>query len=321
MVTWRAAALLALGIVVNLVGAAVAPGWPSAWLVALVSLGAVALVSIVDWLFAGAPGDVAVHRYGETQTRLGETVTVTLVLVNRGARTIDGEVRDAWVPSAGATPYRHDVRIDPDETVELPATLTPTRRGERHAVRVTIRSYGPLRFAFRQTTRRRAEPLTPPWTVTVLPRFDSRKYLPERLSRLRIIDGMVVTRGRGQGTEFDSLREYVIGDDVRSIDWRSSARRRDVLVRTWRPERDRRVMCVLDTGRTSAARVGDEPRLDAAMDAALLLAVLATHADDRVDLLAIDTVVRIAHSSGAKRTAQPKPSAERRGSDRPSSPP
>ena len=47
---------------------------------------------------------------------------------------------------------------------------------------------------------------------------------------------------RGQGTEFDSLREYVVGDDVRSIDWRATARRGDVVVRTWRPERDRRMV-------------------------------------------------------------------------------
>lgn len=304
MVTWRAAALLAVGMVVNIAGAWSVPGWPSAWLVAGAGLGVVALLSMVDVLFAGAPADVALARTGDTQIRLGETATVTLALTNRGMRTLRGEVRDAWVPSAGATPYLHEVLVDPDETVELPAVLTPTRRGERRAVRVTIRSYGPLGLAFRQTTGRRADAITPPWTVTVLPRFDSRRHLPEKLSRLRVIDGMMVTRGRGQGTEFDSLREYVIGDDVRSIDWRSTARRRDVLVRTWRPERDRRVMCVLDTGRTSAARIGDEPRLDAAMDAALLLATLATHADDRVDLLAIDTAVRVAHSSGSKRTAQ-----------------
>ena len=109
-----------------------------------------------------------------------------------------------------------------------------------------------------------------------------------------MLDGAVVTRGRGQGTEFDALREYVIGDDVRSIDWRASARRADVVVRTWRPERDRRVVCVLDTGRTSAVRIGDEPRLDAAIDAALLLATLAARAGDRVDLLAVDTAVRAA---------------------------
>ena len=64
---------------------------------------------------------------------------------------------------------------------------------------------------------------------------------------------------RGQGTEFDSLREYVLGDDVRSIDWRATARRADVVVRTWRPERDRRILIVLDTGRTSAGRVGTSP--------------------------------------------------------------
>ena len=87
----------------------------------------------------------------------------------------------------------------------------------------------------------------------------SRKHLPARLARLRELDGQHPALVRGQGTEFDSLREYVVGDDVRSIDWRATARRHDVVVRTWRPERDRRVLIVLDTGRTSAGRVGDAP--------------------------------------------------------------
>jgi len=102
----------------------------------------------------------------------------------------------------------------------------------------------------------------------------------------------------------------VIGDDVRSIDWRATARRADVVVRTWRPERDRRVVLVLDTGRTSAGRVGVDPtavddlgwpRLDWSMDAALLLAALASRAGDHVDFLAHDRVVR-AQVYGASRT-------------------
>jgi uncharacterized protein (DUF58 family) len=108
---------------------------------------------------------------------------------------------------------------------------------------------------------------------------------------------------RGQGTEFDSLREYVVGDDVRSIDWRATARRSDVVVRTWRPERDRRVVIVVDTGRTSAGRVGVDPtagdpggwpRLDWYLDAALLLAALAARAGDHVDFLAHDRSTRAA---------------------------
>lgn len=88
------------------------------------------------------------------------------------------------------------------------------------------------------------------------------------------------------------MREYVPGDDTRSIDWRATARQSTLAVRTWRPERDRHILIVLDTGRTSAGRVGDAPRLDASMDAALLLGALASRAGDRVDLLAYDRRIR-----------------------------
>jgi uncharacterized protein (DUF58 family) len=88
---------------------------------------------------------------------------------------------------------------------------------------------------------------------------------------------------------------------VRSIDWRATARRQDVVVRTWRPERDRTLLLVVDTSRTSAGRVGDVPRLDASLDAALLLTALASRAGDRVDLLAFDRVPRAA-VEGAGRT-------------------
>jgi uncharacterized protein (DUF58 family) len=151
-----------------------------------------------------------------------------------------------------------------------------------------VRLVGPLGVAARQGRHE------VPWRVRVQPPFASRRFLPERLSRLRQLDGAVALRARGQGTEFDSLRDYVPGDDVRSIDWRATARRPEVAVRTWRPERDRSVLLVLDTSRTSAGRVGDVPRLDAALDAALLLTALAGRAGDRVDLLAFDRVPRAA---------------------------
>jgi uncharacterized protein (DUF58 family) len=164
--------------------------------------------------------------------------------------------------------------------------LRPTRRGDRQADRVTIRSYGPLGLFSRQGSHR------VPWSVRVLPPFTSRKHLPSKLARLRELDGRTSVLTRGEGTEFDSLREYVPGDDTRSIDWRATARQSSVAVRTWRPERDRHILLVLDTGRTSAGRVGDAPRLDASMDAALLLAALASRAGDRVALLAYDRRVR-----------------------------
>jgi uncharacterized protein (DUF58 family) len=302
VITWRPAALLLVGAAGLAVAGGIAGGgvgwvWPAAG--ALVVL--VALVSLVDIAVAPSLVDITLSRDGDRTIWLGETATVRLTVHNGSDRTFDGRLRDAWVPSAGASPHFHHVTVDPGGSVTVETSLTPTRRGDRAAVRVTLRAYGPLRFGYRQSRQPVATARTPQWTLRVYPRFASLRLLPEKLARLRVLDGAVVTRGRGQGTEFDALREYVVGDDVRSIDWRASARRSDVVVRTWRPERDRRVVCVLDTGRTSAARIGDEPRLDAAMDAALLLASLASRADDRVDLLAVDTAVRAAVTGAGKK--------------------
>lgn len=279
VLTGRTAALAAIGAVVV---AAAAPSWAGV----LGVTAAVLALALADVLLAGSPRALQLSRDGERNARLGTTATVRLSVHNAGRRRVRGLLRDAWPPSAGAVADRVAVEVPAGERRPVETVLRPTRRGDRTADRVTVRSLGPLGLAGRQGSH------AVPWTVRVLPPFQARRHLPSRLARLREIDGRSAVRVRGQGTEFDSLREYVPGDDVRSIDWRATARRGGVVVRTWRPERDRHVLIVLDTGRTSAGRVGDEPRLDAAIDTALLLGTLAARAGDRVDLLAFDRQVR-----------------------------
>ncbi|NDJ89755.1 DUF58 domain-containing protein [Mycolicibacter kumamotonensis] len=279
---------------------ALAP-WPAtAFAVLLAGLG-VALV--LDVALAGDPAALRITRSGETAVRLGQSVPTTLSIVNDGRR-LRGQLRDAWPPSACASPRAHRLDLPAGQEHRVLTELRPIRRGDQHADRVTVRSVGPLGLAGRQRSR------AVPGQVRVLPPFLSRRHLPARLARLREIDGNLPALVRGQGSEFDSLREYVVGDDVRSIDWRATARRSDVMVRTWRPERDRRVVIILDTGRTAAGRIGVDPtardpagwpRLDWSMDAALLLAALALRAGDHVDLLAHDQVTR-AGVFGASRT-------------------
>lgn len=269
--------------------------WPAATFAAL----AVALAGAVglDVMLSANPRAVELSRSGDTAARLGQPVRTDVVVHNRGGRRLRGRVRDAWAPSACASPRETAVDIPAGQRVRVVTTLAPARRGDQHCAHVTVRAMGPLGLAGRQRTH------SVGGAVRILPPFLSRKHLPSRLAKLRELDGMVPVLIRGQGTEFDSLREYVVGDDVRSIDWRATARRADVVVRTWRPERDRRVVIVLDTGRTSAGRIGVDPtsadpngwpRLDWSMDAALLLSALATRAGDHVDFLAHDRVPRAA---------------------------
>ena len=264
------------------------PVWLLVWLAVLVLVGA------LDLVLAGSPRRLSLGRELPDRIRLGESVTSTLLLVNAGRRHVRGTVRDGWQPSAGAAPTRAHVSIPAGERRAISTTLTPFRRGERRAAEVTVRSFGPLGLVARQAS------IALPGAIRVLPPFASRRHLPSRLARLRELDGRTSVMIRGQGTEFDSLREYVRGDDVRSIDWRATARRSDptgssgpeLVVRTWRPERDRRVIVIIDSGRTSAARIADEPRIDTAFESSLLLGALATRAGDRVDLAIYDRRVR-----------------------------
>ncbi|MGW4496128.1 DUF58 domain-containing protein [Streptomyces sp. NPDC004376] len=282
--TGRAALIAALGSVP--VGV-LEPSWTGL----LAVNGSLALACACDFALAAPVRRLLLTRSGDTSVRLGDTADVTLTVTNPSRRLLRARLRDAWPPSSWQPgteldSSRHRLTVPPGERRRATTRLRPTRRGDRQTDRVTIRSYGPLGLFSRQGTHRI------PWTLRVLPPFTSRKHLPSKLARLRELDGRTSALTRGEGTEFDSLREYVPGDDTRSIDWRATARQSSVAVRTWRPERDRRILLVLDTGRTSAGRVGDAPRLDASLDAALLLGALASRAGDRVDLLAYDRRVR-----------------------------
>jgi uncharacterized protein (DUF58 family) len=274
--TGRFVALAALGAVL------------AAWSVPAVLgyAGVVLLVAALDLALAGRIAAVRLRREPSAPVRLHEPGATVLMLTNTGRRTVRALVRDAWVPSAGATPRSQRIVLPVGERRRMVTALCPTRRGERRTGRVAIRSFGPIGLAARQ---RQVEVAG---VLQVLPAFGSRRFLPEKLSRLRQIDGAVLVRQRGQGCEFDSLRTYVLGDDVRAIDWRATARSRDLVVRTWRPERDRHIVLAIDTGRAAAARLGDEPRLDSALDASLLLGAIAARAGDRVALVAADVAVR-----------------------------
>ncbi|GAA1990651.1 DUF58 domain-containing protein [Isoptericola halotolerans] len=313
--SWRAVVLAALGLVPVAI-------WPVPGTVLIWAL-VIVVVCLLDVALAASPRDVTLQRTVPASVRLGTPATSRLVLTNAGRRRLRALVRDAWPPSlaaardddGGLRPHtdaaqpartaRHSVQLPVGESARLSTPLLPTRRGDRVAGPVTIRTLGPLRLAGRQAS------IDVGGRIRVLPEFASRRHLPSRLARLREMDGRASVQVRGEGTEFDSLREYVVGDDVRSIDWRATARGGDVVVRTWRPERDRRVVIVLDTGRTSAARIGTTSdgslnsggtRLEASVEAALLLAALADRAGDRVQVLAYDRTLRsrVAGASGPR---------------------
>ncbi|MFD7511229.1 DUF58 domain-containing protein, partial [Streptomyces sp. NPDC059853] len=223
--TGRTALIAALGALI----AGLLPGWTGIAVVGLPLLAAIGY----DLLRAAPVRTLRLARPATQSIRLGESAEVELTVTNPSGRDLRADLRDAWPPSSwqpgdAYAASRHHLAVPAGERRRVTTVLHPTRRGDRQAVRVTIRSHGPLGLAARQGSHH------VPGTVRVLPPFSSRKHLPSKLARLRELDGRTSVLLRGEGTEFDSLRDYVPGDDVRSIDWRATARQSAVAVRTWR---------------------------------------------------------------------------------------
>ena len=98
--------------------------------------------------------------------------------------------------------------------------------------------------------------------------------------------GAHLRRRRGEGTEFQQLREYRLGDSLRQIDWKATQRARKLISRDYQDERNQQVMLLVDTGRRMLARDDGLSHFDHVLNAALLVAYIALRQGDVVGLLA-----------------------------------
>lgn len=170
---------------------------------------------------------------------------------------------------------------------ELTGWVTPLRRGLHDLPPLASASVGALGLA------RVHHPIGPPEPLRVYPNLVAARSLTARL-RLRDTGGRVARGPLGLGTEFESVRDYSPSDDIRQLNWKASARLGRPMSNQYRVERDRDVICLLDTGRLMAAPVGSRTMLDAALDALTVLALAADELGDRAGAIAFDEAVRAA---------------------------
>lgn len=175
-----------------------------------------------------------------------------------------------------------------ERRLELPSSkefletvhYAPGRRGKVSGGRLHLRVLSPLGLAWRQGKR------DLPWAVVVYPSLLSAELraLPSQAQRRREA-GFRNIRRIGEGRVFESLKEWVPGEEPRTIDWKATARRGKPMARQYEDERRQHVMIVLDAGRLLTAESDGRARLESAIDAVLHLAHSAVGHDDNVGLL------------------------------------
>jgi uncharacterized protein (DUF58 family) len=241
---------------------------------------AVLLLMALD--FRQAPGAATLRfaRRAGPQLAVGEREQVAIRVWNDGPQAVRVAVRDEPPPAFRAEGRRTLLPVPGRGMAEAEYCVRAPGRGAYTFPGLTARVAGPLGLAERQW---RVALETP---VRVYPNFRlaARMELLGRRAHL-IRTGLHALRRRGEGRTFESLREYVQGDEFRHIDWKATARRQRPMVREYELERHQNVFLMVDAGRMMTAQVGESTKLDYAVNAALLMAHAAIGQSDKVGLL------------------------------------
>jgi uncharacterized protein (DUF58 family) len=264
--TPRAILLIALGAAPAL---AIALAAPSFWIAGVVWLIAAAQLFLLDLWFASprgaveleldAPAALGVGQAGQARLSVAfpaRSAPSRIELALAVGEKLSAEPKRQWAPSAGGR-------------AAAQFALKPLRRGEGRFETAWARWQGPMGLAWIQRSRRLDR------IAAITPNIQAVKDEALRLFARDAPFGAKVQLDTGEGTEFHALKEYQRGMDLRSVDWKQSARHGKLIGREYRTERNHHIILALDTGRLMCAPLAGQPRIDRAINAAMLLAFVS----------------------------------------------
>ena len=256
--------------------------WNPTYFYALAIWDGVLLVAfLLDWFTLPQASALRVRREWHKSLSIKIASGVDLTVTNPTKRDLNISVMDELAPSPWHRLRWLSLIAPAGGSGSVTQEFTPGERGDVQLGRVYLR----YRSAFNMAERWAVADLQQ--TVRVYPNFEHAAKHSVFLARSRQIElQMRLMRLRGSGSDFDSLREYREGDEMRNICWTASARRGKAVTKTFRVERSQAIWLVLDCGRLMRTRSEGYSKLDRAVDAALCLSQLALYSGDRVGLLA-----------------------------------
>ena len=240
------------------------------------------LAAAADFLISEKPGAFRIEREMEERFAMGAENEVTIRIANRSRRKVRFIVKDEYPPQMElVSPREAQLTVPATRSRVWRYSLLPTARGKYEFGNTVLRFQTRLALLWRQVTYKTTT------AVKVYPDIrEARKHEIYAHRNRRPEPGLRRMRVRGQGREFESLREFVIGDEIRHISWAATARRGKLITRQYTIERSQNIVVLLDTGRLMTARIGKLTKLDHAVNATLSIGYVAVAGGDNVGLVA-----------------------------------
>ena len=250
------------------------------WVTLAYDLGLIAAAIFDSWNSKLSP-KVQIERHFGSRFAVGAETEVRIEVANHTARDINLLVKDEYPPQMKLSGSREGrMNIEAQTSAALVYGLTPPKRGRFEFGLIAVRYLSRWRLAWRQ------DRFGEPSAVKVYPNMRrAREAELKALGARSFVAARRKSQWRGEGRDFESLRDYVRGDEMRHISWTATARRGKLVTRQYQMERDQTILIALDAGRLMTARIENETKLDSAVHAALALMSAAARAGDNAGLL------------------------------------
>lgn len=244
------------------------------------------IVAGVDVLVSGSPDEIEIEREISDVLSVGTPNPSRLVIRSKCRQSLFLTIHDDSGDHCGTDRLPQSILLAPWKEIIVSYTVTPLKRGAANLEAVHIRFPTILKL----WTRHQVRPLQTP--VRIYPDIRAVYRYELMASRNRLAEiGVRMTRMPGQGREFERLREYRYGDDIRRIDWKATARQRELVTREFNVERNQNIVLMVDCGRFMKNETGGISYLDRALNSAIMLSYIALGQGDNVSLLAFSNKI------------------------------
>ena len=255
--------------------------WPWLRWVALAYNVLLLAAAIAESRFCQLPKELIVSREFGSRFAMGADTEVRIHIQNASNQPVSLIVKDEYPPQMSLNGVREGrFDVDAQSTNTLIYEVRPPRRGRFEFGQTALRFRSKYRLIWCQTK------VVEPVTVKVYPNMRrAREAELKALGARSLVSSHRKTSWRGEGREFESMRDYVRGDELRHISWTATARRGKLTTRQYQIERDQTILIALDAGRLMTARIENETKLDSAVHATLALFSAAARAGDNSGLV------------------------------------
>lgn len=260
--------------------------WGVPWPIVFAINGLTILISLLDVFLLPKEEQISLHRSAPDEMERGKVYTIEVEVTNDSSkqtafRFIDG------LPQSFSRPFpAHGFALAKNST-----TLS-------YETRAPIRGLYPInKLYFRYTTRsglwEKQLTVNLPQTVKVIPDLTETKRYLESAQRFLLHEGVQIRRQKSGVGEFAKIRNYVVGDDPRKINWRQTAKLQEVMTNEFEPEHGKYITILVDCGRIMGAELKESNRLERSLEAALTVAAAALEKGDYVSLAAFSKQVNV----------------------------